>query len=132
MLHRARAAARLHATVTRRHPARTASDAGSVTVEAALGIASLIVVLAIAAAGVAAAATQLRVVDAAREAARVAAMSDAGQGQAAGQAAVPGAQVTVEASGSTVTAVVSVPALGLPGVELQARAVAHTEPGVQQ
>lgn len=102
------------------------------TVEAALGIASLIVVLAIAAAGVAATASQLRVVDAAREAARVAAMSDAGQGQAAGQAAAPGAQVTVEASGSTVTAVVRAPALGLPGVELRARAVAHTEPGVQR
>ncbi|GLB64077.1 hypothetical protein NCCP2495_19560 [Dietzia sp. NCCP-2495] len=104
-------------------------DSGSVTVETALGIASLIVVLAIAAAGVAAAAGQVQVVDAAREAARVAAMSDPGRGRAAGLEAAPGAEVTVEATGETVTAVVSAPARGLPGLELTARAVARAEAG---
>lgn len=115
--------------VTRRlHPV-TVHDRGSVTVEAALGIASLVTVLAIVAAGAAAALTQIRVVDAAREAARVAAMSGVGDGRAAGQATAPGAGVTVESGGTHVTAVVVAPAHGLPGVELRARAVARIEPG---
>jgi hypothetical protein len=101
-----------------------------VTVEAALGIASLVVVLAVAASGAAAALTQIRVVDAAREAARVAAMSGADEGTAAGRAAAPGAEVTVDGDGGTVTAHVSAPARGLPGVVLTARAVARAEPGV--
>jgi len=101
-----------------------------VTVEAALGIASLVVVLALAAAGAAAALTQIRVVDAAREAARVAAMSGPGEGISAGRAAAPGAQVSLDVGGSFVTAVVVAPARGLPGVELTGRAVARSEPGV--
>ncbi|MFC4755816.1 TadE family type IV pilus minor pilin [Dietzia sp. NPDC055340] len=108
---------------------RAGADSGSVTVEAALGIASLITVLAVAAAGAGAAATQLRVVDAAREAARVAATSGTGPGRSAGRAAAPEADVTVEAGGTHVTAVVVAPARGLPGVELRARAVARVEPG---
>lgn len=110
-----------------RRPA--ARDDGSVTVEAALGIASLVTVLAVVAAGAAAALTQIRVVDAAREAARVAAMSGPGEGRAAGEDAAPGADVTVESGGAHVTAVVVAPARGLPGVELRASAVARTEPG---
>lgn len=107
-----------------------ARDGGSVTVEAALGIASLVVVIALAAAGAAAALTQIRVVDAAREAARVAAMSGPGDGVSAGRAVAAGAEVSVEVGGSFVTAVVVAPARGLPGVELRGRAVARTEPGV--
>lgn len=99
------------------------------TVEAALGIASLIVVMAVAASGAGAALTQIRVVDAAREAARVAAMSGTGEGTAAGRAAAPGAEVTVHGSGSEVTARVSAPARGLPGVVLSGQAVARVEPG---
>lgn len=116
-------------TVLRRLREATDRDAGSVTVEAALGIASLVTVLALVAAGAAAALTQIRVVDAAREAARVAAMSGEGEGLAAGQAVAPGAGVTVVTGGGHVTAVVVAPARGLPGVELQARAVARVEPG---
>ena len=101
------------------------------TVEAALGIASLVTVLVIVAAGAAAALTQIRVVDAAREAARVAAMSGVGQGRAAGEAAAPGADVTVASGGAHVTAQVVEPARGLPGVQLSARAVARVEPGAQ-
>ena len=115
--------------VTRRSRPATARDRGSVTVETALGIASVVTVLAIVAAGAAAALTQIRVVDAAREAARVAAMSGAGDGRAAGQATAPGAAVTVQSGGSHITAVVVAPARGLPGVELRARAVARIEPG---
>lgn len=111
---------------------RTASarDDGSVTVEAALGIASLVLVFGVAAAGAGAALTQIRVVDAAREAARVAAMAGPGDGVAAGRAVAPGAEVSVDGGGSFVTAVVVAPARGLPGVELRGRAVARTEPGV--
>ena len=99
------------------------------TVEAALGIASLIVVLAVSASGAAAALTQIRLVDAAREGARVASMSGAGEGVAAGRAVAPGAEVSVDVSGEWVTAQVSAPARGLPGVGLSARAVARAEPG---
>ena len=109
--------------------AAASGDEGSVTVEAALGIASLVVVLTVAASGAAAALTQIRVVDAAREAARVAAMSGAGEGAAAGRVAAPGAAVSVDGSGAEVTARVSAPARGLPGVVLTGRAVARVEPG---
>ncbi|MGN0102282.1 TadE family type IV pilus minor pilin [Dietzia sp. CH92] len=115
--------------MSRRVRAAVARDDGSVTVEAALGIASLVVVVAVAAAGAAAALTQIGVVDAAREAARVAAMSGPGEGISAGQQVASGAQVTVTGAGSYVTAVVVAPARGLPGVELTGRAVARTEPG---
>lgn len=110
------------------HPAM-GRDGGSVTVETALGIASLVTVLAVIAAGAAAALTQIRVVDAAREAARVAAMSGTVDGRTAGRDVAPGADVTVAYGGTHVTAVVAVPARGLPGVELSARAVARVEPG---
>ena len=50
-----------------------AGDDGSVTVEAALGIASIVLVVALAAAAAGAALLQVRLVDAAREAARVSA-----------------------------------------------------------
>lgn len=108
------------------------ADSGSVTVEAALGIASLIVVLAVSASGAAAALTQIRLVDAAREGARVASMSGAGDGMAASRAVTPGAQVSVEVSGEWATVEVSAPAWGLPGVDLAARAVARVEPGAVQ
>lgn len=117
-------------TASRRFRAAATADRGSVTVEAALGIASLVVVLAVAASGAAAALTQIRVVDAAREAARVAAMSGAQEGVAAGRAAAPGAEVSVDSEGRNVTAQVSIPARGLPGVVLTGRAVASAEPGV--
>lgn len=116
-------------TVLRRLRAAVAGDDGSVTVEAALGIASLVVVLAVSAAGAAAALTQIRLVDAAREAARVAAMSGPDLGSDAGRAAAASARVSVTAGGEWVTAEVSAPARGLPGVELRARAVARVEPG---
>ncbi|EFV92362.1 hypothetical protein ES5_06362 [Dietzia cinnamea P4] len=53
--------------------------------------------------------TQIRVVDAAREAARVAAMSGAEEGTAAGRVAAPGADVSVVGAGGSVTAVVVAP-----------------------
>lgn len=118
-------------TRSRRFRAAATGDAGSVTVEAALGIASLVVVLAVAASGAGAALTQIRVVDAAREAARVAAMSGAGEGAAAGRAVAPGAEVSVEGGGADVTARVTAPARGLPGVVLTGRAVARVEPGAE-
>ena len=112
-----------------RHRAAATRDEGSVTVEAALGIASLVVVITIAASGAAAALTQIRVVDAAREAARVAAVSGAREGVAAGRAAAPGTEVSVDGAEQYVTARVSAPARGLPNVMLSGRAVARVEPG---
>lgn len=109
---------------------RGSRDRGSVTVEAALGIASLVVVLAVAAAGAAAMLTQLRLVDAARESARVAAMVGSDEGITAGRTVAPGASVSVEVSGGWVTSRVDAPARGLPGVDLSAAAVARLEPGV--
>lgn len=132
---RFRVAGWLRASAGLRRPGRAgvaARDAGSVTVEAALGIASLVVVVVLAAAGAAAALTQIRLVDAARETARVTAMSGSAEGLAAGRAAAPGAQVTVDSGGASVTAVVVAPARGLPGVELTARAVAWIEPGAAE
>ena len=102
------------------------------TVEAALGIASLVVVVAMAAAGAAAGLTQIRLVDAARETARVASMSGAAEGLAAGGAAAPGALVEVDSGGTSMTAMVVAPARGLPGLELTARAVARIEPGTPE
>lgn len=102
------------------------------TVEAALGIASLIVVLVVCVSGAAAALTQIRLVDAAREGARVASMSGSAEGTTAGRAVAPGAQVSVTVSDGWVTAEVNAPAHGLPGVDLSARAVARTEPGVAE
>ena len=116
-------------TAPRRRLIAATPDRGSVTVEAAFGIASLVLVVAIAASGAAAALTQIRVVDAAREAARVGAVSGAGEGAAAGRAAAPGAEVSVDRGGHHVTARVSAPARGLPGVVLSGRAVARMEPG---
>lgn len=116
-------------TALRRLRAALGGDDGSVTVEAALGIASLVVVLAVAAAGAGAALTQIRLVDAAREAARVAALSGADEGIEAGRAVAPSARVAVSGAGEWVTAEASAPARGLPGVALSARAVARVEPG---
>ena len=105
-------------------------DDGSVTVEAALGIASIVTVLLVGVGGVQAVVCQLQVVDAAREAARVAAVEGPGAGGEVGRAVAPeGAMVSV-AGGAMVTAEVVAPAAGLPGVQVRARAVARAEPGV--
>ncbi len=107
----------------------SADDRGSVTVEAALALCSLVVVLALVLAAVAA---QLRCVDAAREAARLTARGEQTRAADLARRIAPrGAVVAVTVRGDEVTARVSAnPVAGLlPGVQVGAEAAAVLEPG---
>ena len=106
-------------------------DRGAVTVEAALALCSLIVVLALALAAVSAVAAQLRCVDAAREAARLTARGEQVRGEELARKIAPrGAMVAVTVRGDEITARVSAnPVAGLlPGIEVGAEAAAVLEP----
>ena len=108
-------------------------DRGTVTVEAALALCSLVVVLALVLAAVSVVAAQLRCVDAAREAARLTARGEQDRAEElAGRIAPHGAVVAVTVHGDEVTARVSVnPVAGLlPGIEVGAEAAAVLEPTV--
>lgn len=108
-----------------------AGDDGAVTVEAALALTVLVLVLAAALAAVACLIGQLRCVDAAREAARLAARDDEAAAVAVVQAAAPdGAELQLGRDAGLVTATVTSRAAGglLPGVTLTATAVAAREP----
>jgi len=114
----------------RPHP--TGSDRGSVTAELAVGLPALLVLLFAGLTAIGAVTTQLRCVDAARDAALAASRGESGS--EAGQRAAPaGAEVTVTAADGTVTATVRapVPLLGgpLPRLRVGATAVAAVEPG---
>lgn len=97
--------------------------------EAALAIAGMVVVLVLCAAGVSAVGLQVRCVDAAREAARLAARGDKSAAAAAGQLAAPGAAVELRRDGDRIVARVSGRSPILPGVVIVGRAVAAVEPG---
>jgi Flp pilus assembly protein TadG len=106
-----------------------------VTAETALVLPVLLLVLAAAIAAVVVVGSQLRCVDAAREAARAAARGDA-PGQVtsvAARAAPPGATTSTRTSGDLVTVTVTAPVrpLGpvLPQVRVSATATAELEPG---
>ncbi|HEU0087453.1 MAG TPA: TadE family type IV pilus minor pilin [Pseudonocardiaceae bacterium] len=110
-----------------------ANDRGTVTVEAALALCSLVVVLALMLAGVSAVAAKLRCVDAAREAARLTARGEQDRGEELARRLAPdGAAVQVSVRGDEVTVRVAAdPVAGLlPGVEIAAEAVAVLEPGL--
>lgn len=100
------------------------------TIEAALGLVVLVLVLAVCLTGLGCLVAQLRCADAAREAARLAARGD-GAGAAAAVAALApaGASLTL-AGGDLVTATVTAAPVGglLPGVRIQASAAAVREP----
>jgi hypothetical protein len=107
-------------------------DRGSATAELAVALPVLVLLLLAGLTAVNAVATKLRCVDAAREAARVQARGEAGA--AAGRRAAPdGADVTVGVDGDTVRARVRAVAhplgIGLPGITVEAYAVAALEPG---
>ena len=107
-------------------------ERGSVTAELATSLPVVVLLLLAGLTGVDAVVTKLRCVDGAREAARAAARGESGE--AAGRRASPdGASVSVEIDGGTVRATVRVTAhpLGphLPGIPIQAQAVAAREPG---
>jgi len=108
------------------------SDRGSATAELAVGLPVVVLLLLAGLTAVNAVTTQLRCVDAARDAALAASRGE--PGEAAGRRSAPdGAVVTVEVSGDTVHARVRAPvrALGglVGGLTVTADAVAATEPG---
>jgi hypothetical protein len=105
-------------------------DRGSVTVEAALVLAVLVVVVASCLAGIGCVVAQMRCADAAREAARLAGRGDSAAAAAAVTAIAPsGAVLSLQLGGELVTATVSVGAVSglLPGVTVRASASAANE-----
>lgn len=115
-------------------PGGRADDRGAVTVEAAIALCSLVAVLALALAGVGAIIAQLRCIDAAREAARLAARGQAELGERVARRLAPAdASVRIDLHANTVTVRVDAdPVAGLlPGVDVDAEAFAILEPGVR-
>jgi hypothetical protein len=111
---------------------RAPGDRGSVTVEAAISLSVLVVILALCLSGIGCAIAQLRCIDAAREAARLAARGDDDRVAAAVTSIAPaGAALRLDTDGNTVTATVSAGGVGglLPGITVTARAVAVKEVG---
>jgi Flp pilus assembly protein TadG len=107
-------------------------DDGSVTVEAALGLAGLTVVTVLLVAALTMLTAQLRCTDAAREAARLLARGQPHEADAAvHQIAPPGATLDVQHTGDEITVSVAArPAGGLlPAIDLKATAYALAEPG---
>jgi hypothetical protein len=111
-------------------PRRGAGERGAVTVEAAIALAALIVVVVLCLGALVAAVAQVRCVDAAREAARLAARGANGDAlPTARRVAPPGADVSIRTDGDRVIAVVSARVPLLPLLRLRAEAVAAREPG---
>ncbi|GAB0103430.1 TadE family type IV pilus minor pilin [Nocardia sp. JMUB6875] len=99
------------------------------TVEAAIALAALVAVLVLGIGALLAVSAQVRCVDAAREAARLAARGDTAAAVTVGsRAAPPGARVQLRTEGDLVVADVSARAILLP-LTLHAAAVAVREPG---
>ncbi|MGH3675805.1 MAG: TadE family type IV pilus minor pilin [Mycobacterium sp.] len=100
--------------------------------EAAFAIAALAIVLALCVAGLTAMSMQVRCIDAAREAARLAARGDDGSAvQAAHDIAPMGAIVQMRREGGRVFATVTARSDLLPGITIGADAVAAVEPAVR-
>ncbi|MCV7441338.1 TadE family type IV pilus minor pilin [Mycobacterium paraense] len=95
-----------------------------------MAIAALVVVLVLCLAGVTAVSMQVRCVDAAREAARLAARGDERSAlDAARRVAPAGARVQLRRDGDFLMATVVARSKLLPSLDIQARAVAAAEPG---
>ncbi|MFC4124270.1 TadE family type IV pilus minor pilin [Nocardia rhizosphaerae] len=100
------------------------------TVEAAIALAALVCAVVLCIGALLAASTQVRCVDAAREAARLTARGDTAHAvTAAQQVAPPGATVEIRSSNGLVLAVVIADTPLLPGLRLRGEAVAVPEPG---
>jgi hypothetical protein len=98
-------------------------------VEAALAIAALVVVLVLCLAGVTAVSMQVRCVDAAREAARLAARGDERSAVDVARRIAPGgARVQVRHDGEFLVATVVARSKILPALDISARAVSAAEP----
>jgi peptidyl-tRNA hydrolase len=99
-------------------------------VEAAVGIAALVAVLVLCLAGVTAVSMQVRCVDAAREAARLAARGDEGSAVAAARGIAPSrAVVQVRRDGEFVVATVTARSNLLPALAIAATGVSAVETG---
>jgi hypothetical protein len=108
------------------------ADRGAVTVEAALALGTLVVLLALALGAMAAVTDSLRCVDAARELARLAARGEPDRGRSvAARLAPPGARLDLTRDGDTVSTEVSAELLSPLPLRIGGRAVAAVEPGVE-
>lgn len=97
--------------------------------EAALGIAALVVVLVLCLAGVTALSMQVRCIDAAREAARLASRGDQRSAVAAARRLAPaGARVDLWRDGDFLVATVVAHSKLLPTIDIAANAVSAAEP----
>ncbi|WP_264061851.1 TadE family type IV pilus minor pilin [Mycobacterium montefiorense] len=97
--------------------------------EGALAIATLVVVLVGCLAGITAVSMQVRCVDAAREAARLAARGDEHSAVDAARRIAPGgAQVSLHRDGDFLVATVVAHSKALPTLDIRARAVSAAEP----
>ncbi|WP_085241410.1 TadE family type IV pilus minor pilin [Mycobacterium europaeum] len=97
--------------------------------EAALGVATLVVVLVLCLAGVTALSMQVRCVDAAREAARLAARGDERSALGAARRIAPaGARVELRRDGEFLVATVVARSRLLPALDIAAKAVSAAEP----
>jgi hypothetical protein len=109
-------------------------DRGAVTVEAAIGLSVLVLVLAMVIAAIGAVTAKLRCVDAAREAARQVARGDPElAAEAVHDLAPPGAGLSVSEEDGTIRVEVSADSSSrfLPGLTTQATAVALKEPNAE-
>lgn len=99
------------------------------TAEAAFAIVALVATLVVCMAGLTAVSMQVRCVDAAREAARLSARGDdRGADWAARTVGPEGAVLHLRRKGAYVVATVTSRSLLLPGVSIDAEAIAATEP----
>ncbi|MEE3065330.1 MAG: TadE family type IV pilus minor pilin [Actinomycetota bacterium] len=97
--------------------------------EAALAIAALVVVLALCLAGITAVSMQVRCVDAAREAARLAARGDDRSAVDAARSIAPdGSRIQVRRDGDFIVATVVAHSKVLPALDISAKAVSAAEP----
>lgn len=109
--------------------ARLVEDSGASTVEAAFALAALVSVLVLCLAGISAVSAQVRCIDAAREAARLAARGDAPAATAVVRRIAPeGATVRLRSDGGMVVARVTARPVLLPGLAITAEAVSAAEP----
>jgi hypothetical protein len=98
-------------------------------VEAALGVATLVSVLVLCLAGITAVSMQLRCIDAAREAARLAARGDERSAMAAARGVAPGgAAVEVRRDGEFIVATVTARSRLLPMLHIAATGTSAVEP----
>ena len=108
---------------------RLTGDRGATTIEAAFAIAALVVVLSVCVAGLTAISMQVRCIDAAREAARLAARGDDGDALQAHESIAPyGAKLDIRRDGGLVVATVTAHSILLPGITIRADTVSAIEP----